>query len=78
MPHVKEAVLRTFSLSGPTASDGSGRIDLAGYEPRLRQAINQAVPAKSIKSLNAVMLSSAGAGTAMRATAEMCEKAFKS
>ncbi len=77
MPHVKEAVLRTFSLSGPTATDGSGRIDLAGYESRLRQAINQAVPTKSIKSLNAVMLNSAGAGMGMRATAEMCENAFK-
>jgi flagellar basal body-associated protein FliL len=75
MPHVKEAVLRTFSRGG--ASDGSGRIDLAGYESSLRQAIDQTVPGKSIKSLNAFMLNTAGVGVGMRATAQKCENAFK-
>lgn len=78
LPHVREAVLRAFSHRGPAASDGSGRIDLAAYESGLRQAINQTVPAKFVKSLDAVMLNSAGSGMATRATAEMCENAFKS
>ena len=69
MPHVKEAVLLTFSRGGRGASDGSGRINLAGYESSLRRAIDQAVPGKSIKSLNAFMLNTAGAGMGMRATA---------
>lgn len=77
LPHVKEAVLLAFSRGGPSAGGGSGRIDLAGYESSLRQAIDQIVPAKSIKSLNAFMLNTAGVGMGMRATAEMCENAFK-
>ena len=60
LPHVKEAVLRTLSSDSGTATDSSGRLNLAGIEPQLRQEINKTTKGNPVNNLSAVMLSSGG------------------
>lgn len=76
LPHVKEAVLRTLSPGSGVATDSAGRLDLAKIEPRLRQAINKVTQGNSVKSVNAVMLSSGGGRMTMGGAQAECKDAL--
>lgn len=78
MPHVKEAVLRTFSPNGIAAVDESGRLDLAKYEPYLQRAINEAVTVNAVGSLSAVPLNAAAGGLGPRGTLAKCREVLRS